>query len=205
MRIAYRILDWCQKHTVDVFLTQMWANVKWNTFPEFQSTPTGIVHSGPLSMDDFAEGFSTCVEHLVKKRGYTCIKFLCITNEPTYRWSWWNKPPNEPMPLRPGLEAVRKALDAKGIAVPLLAPDTVGVPAFNPASMDFHELIGGYDFHWYDARFDWKPGHTISIEPADVFSVSADETTFTDRLPPSSLTIYTTYKLAHSEPGIITD
>jgi hypothetical protein len=28
--------------------------------------------------------------------------------------------------------------------------------------MDFHDLVGGYDFHWYDARFDWEKGHTIS-------------------------------------------
>ncbi len=65
MRILYRILDFCQDHNVDVVLTQMWSNVKWNAFPEFRNTPTGIVHSGPYSMDDFAEGLAACME-------YTC-------------------------------------------------------------------------------------------------------------------------------------
>ena len=152
MRILYRILDWCQKNEVDVFLTQMWSNVKWNAFPEFSDTPAGIVHSGPLSMDDFAEGLATCVEHLVRKKGYTCIKWLCITNEPTYKWSWWNRPPNEPIPLKPGLEAVRKALDRKKLAVPLSAPDTVGVPELDPQGFGFAPLVGAYDFHSYGVR-----------------------------------------------------
>jgi len=156
MRILYRILDWCQKHQADVFLTQMWSNVAWNAFPEFRNTPTGIVHSGPCSMDDFAEGLAACVEHLVKAKGYTCIKWLCITNEPGYKWAWWNKPPAEPMPLRPGLEAVRKALDQRGLAVPLSAPDMVGVPPLNPQRFDFHELVGAYDFHSYFVPWDFR-------------------------------------------------
>ncbi len=45
----------------------------------------------------------------------------------------------------------------------------------------------------------------LKIEPAGDFPLSADATTFTDRLPPSSLTIYTTYKLVHSAPGIIAE
>ena len=155
MRILYRILDWCQKNDADVFLTQMWSNVAWNTFDEFRKTPAGIVHSGPRSMDDFSEGLATCVEHLVKKKGYTCIKWLCITNEPSYGWSWWNRPPNVPMPLRPGLDAVRKALDKRGLNVALSAPDMVGVPTFDPTKIDFDDLVGAYDYHSYGIPFDW--------------------------------------------------
>ena len=33
MRILYRILDWCQRNKADVFLQQMWGNVRWNAFP----------------------------------------------------------------------------------------------------------------------------------------------------------------------------
>ena len=49
MRILYRILDWCQRHQVDVFLQQMWSDVAWNAFPELRGTSDGIVGSGPLS------------------------------------------------------------------------------------------------------------------------------------------------------------
>ncbi len=156
MRILYRILDWCEKNKADVFLQQMWGNVAWNAFPEWRDNAVGRVHSGPASMDDFGEGLATLVEHLVKKKGYTCIRWVCINNEPNDFWSWWQEPPNHVMPLRPGLAAVRKALNAKGIAIPLSGPDlTGGVPPLEPKQYDFHDLLGAYDFHSYSEDFDW--------------------------------------------------
>ena len=177
MRILYRILDWCRKNDVDVFLTQMWSNVKWNAFPEFRDKPAHIVHSGPHSMDDFAEGLATCVEYLVETKKYTCIKHLCITNEPCNRWSWWNKPPNVPMPLTPGLAAVRKALDKRGVDVPLIGPDTVYIPKADSKTIAYSDvergspLLGAYDFHWYDARFDFEEsGRVISTGERELAS-----------------------------------
>ena len=41
MRILYRILDWCERRQADVFLQQMWGNVDWNAFPEFQTAFDG--------------------------------------------------------------------------------------------------------------------------------------------------------------------
>ena len=157
MRILYRILDWCQKNKADVFLQQMWGNVRWNTFPAWRDDPIGRVHSGPLSMEDFGEGLATLVEHLVKTKGYTCIRWVCINNEPNGGWSWWQQPPNTLMPLRPGLAAVRKALDAKGIRIPLSGPDLTGGRAAAGAASGsiFIDLLGAYDFHTYDENFDW--------------------------------------------------
>jgi hypothetical protein len=62
MRILYRILDWCQRRNADVFFQQMWGNVAWNTFPQWKDDPVRRVHSGPLSMNDFAEGVATLVD-----------------------------------------------------------------------------------------------------------------------------------------------
>jgi hypothetical protein len=45
----------------------------------------------------------------------------------------------------------------------------------------------------------------LTIEPQAGFPLSKDGATFADRLPASSLTIYTTYNLAHEAPGIIAD
>jgi len=156
MRILYRILDWCEQNRADVFLQQMWGNIRWNTFPEWRDDPVTRVHSGPLSMEDFGEGLATLVEHLVKTKHYTCIRWLCINNEPNGGWSWWEAPPNHLLPLKPGLAAVRKALDKRGLTLPLSGPDlTGGVPDFNPKKFDFHELLGAYDFHSYDENFDF--------------------------------------------------
>ena len=157
MRILYRILDWCEKNKADVFFQQMWGNVKWNTFPPWRDDAVKRVHSAPASMEDFGEGLATLVEHLVKKKGYTCIKWLCITNEPGAGFSWWQEPPNKPMTIKPGLAAVRKSLDARGLSIPLSGPDmTGGVPALDPKRFDFLDLLGAYDFHSYDENFDWR-------------------------------------------------
>ncbi len=167
MRILGRILDWCQKRGADVFFQQMWGNVDWNAFPEFRGDAVKRVHSGPLSIDDFADGLAALVQRLVEEKRYTCIKWVSITNEPGYDWSWWQEPPNRSMPLRPGLAAVRKALDRRGVRVPLSGPDMTDLPAIDPKKIDYDELIGAYDLHSYYARFDWHKAGGYALADAE--------------------------------------
>jgi len=156
MRVLYRILDWCERRHCDVFLTQMWSNVRWNAFPEYRDDAAGRIHSGPASLDDFVEGLTHMVEHLVKTRKYTCIRWLAITNEPGDKFSWFQKPPNQPLSVTPALVAVRKAFDKRGIHVPLSAPDRYW-SAFDPAKEDYREFVGAFDVHEYSPKFDWLP------------------------------------------------
>jgi hypothetical protein len=168
MRILYRILDWNQAHGADVFFQQMWCNAAWLAYPEFRDDPVGRVHSAPADLDAFADGLATLIEHLIKKRGYTCIKWLCITNEPGANFSWWQAPPNTPLSIEPGLAAVRKALDKRGLGLPLSGPDvtTGGFPAKIPGAFGFLGMLGAYDFHDYDADFDFRSrGHVARQEP----------------------------------------
>jgi len=167
MRILYRILDWCRDRHADVFLQCMWGNVEWNSFPEFRGDPIKRVHSGPYSMEGFADGLAALVKHLLSAKGYTCIHWLCINNEPGYDWSWWQRPPNEPMPLRDGLAAVRRALDRQGINVPLSGPDWTDLPELKPEKVDFDQFIGAYDLHSYYAGFDWHPGGGYTMAVAE--------------------------------------
>jgi len=164
MRILYRILDFCERRKVDVLLQQMWGNVAWNTFEPWRDDPVRRVHSGPVSMEDFAEGLAALAEHLIHEKGYTCIRWMAITNEPGQDWSWWQKPPNEPIPLQLGLAAVRKTLDDKGISVPLVGPDWASTPSLDPKKIDFDPFIGAYDIHSYVANFD---GHNVGISLSD--------------------------------------
>ena len=168
MRILHRILDWNQTNGADVFFQQMWCNAAWLAYPEFRDDPVGRVHSAPADMDAFADGLAALMEHLIKKRGYTCIKWLCINNEPGAGFSWWNAPPNKPLSLRPGVEAVRKALDRHGLEkLPLSGPDVTigGFPASVPGGFDFLDRLGAYDFHDYSADFDFRSrGHIARQE-----------------------------------------
>ncbi|MCX6901273.1 MAG: hypothetical protein NT105_21560 [Verrucomicrobia bacterium] len=167
MRILYRILDWNQKNGADVFFQQMWCNTAWLAYPEFRDDPVGRVHSAPCDLEAFANGLVTLMEHLIKKRGYTCIKWLCINNEPGAKFSWWQAPPNKPLSIAGGLAAVRKALDQRGLTLPLSAPDTTfgGFPDKFPAEYDYLPLLGAYDFHDYGADFDFRTkGHIAAQE-----------------------------------------
>jgi hypothetical protein len=158
MRVLYRILDWADANQVDVFLQQMWQNVRWNAYPAFQSAQRDWLRSAPADVEAFAEGFAAMAEHLVKTKGYRSIKYFCITNEPGWNWSWWQVPPGTPTSITPGLEAVRHALDRRGIDVPLSAPDWTDLPPLYPVNIDYDHLIGAYDIHSYYARPDWHEG-----------------------------------------------
>ncbi len=166
MRILYRILDWHQRSQAEVFFQQMWCNAAWLAYPEFRDDPVGRVHSAPVDLDAFADGLAALMEHLIKKRGYTCIKWLCITNEPGANFSWWQAPPNKPLSIAAGLTAVRRALDRRGLKLPLSGPDTTtGFPAQAPGDLDYRGLLGAYDFHDYGADFDFRTkGHIAAQE-----------------------------------------
>jgi hypothetical protein len=145
MAALYKILDWAEANEADVFLQQMWSNVKWNAYPGVQP-----LLSAPKSVDDFARGIATLLEHLTVTKKYTCIRWVCITNEPPGGgWgSWWSTGETD-APLTPVLKAVREALDGKNIRVPVSGPDWTDLPAFDPAKIDFDPYIGAYDIHSY--------------------------------------------------------
>jgi hypothetical protein len=168
MRILYRILDWNQKNGADVFFQQMWCNAAWLAYPEFRDDPVGRVHSAPTDLEAFAEGLASLMEHLVANRGYTCIKWLCINNEPGADFSWWQTPLNKPLSIAAGVAATRKALDRHGLQkLPLSGPDIAGdgFPASVPGGFDFLPLLGAYDFHDYGADFDFRShGHMARQE-----------------------------------------
>lgn len=145
MQALYNILDWAEDNHADVFLQQMWSNVKWNSYAKVQP-----LLSAPKSLSDFAAGLAALMEFLVHKKEYTCIKWLCITNEPPGgTWgSWWSAGEQDAL-LTPALKEVRNALDEKNIQIPISGPDWTDLPAFDEDKIDFDAYIGAYDIHSY--------------------------------------------------------
>jgi hypothetical protein len=168
MRILYRILDWNQKNGADVFFQQMWVNAGWLAYPGSRTDPIKRVHSAPQDLDAFANGLATLMEYLIKKRGYTCIKWLSITNEPGANWSWWQGPSGEPLTIGTGLQSVRRALAERGLDLPLSGPDA-GVEVFHAAlKTEDAGLLGAYDFHDYGIRIDADSGGYIRKQVGDL-------------------------------------
>ena len=162
MQALYRILDWCERNKADVFLTQMYSNVEWNAYEGVSP-----VQSAPKNMDDFAVGLATLVDHLINKKKYTCIKWICITNEPAGDWSWWLGPGRKMLSITPGLQAVRAELDKRGIRIPLSAPDWnhIGDPPAN--GFDFAPHVGAYDSHDYGHANPIGMGRWVKLAHAE--------------------------------------
>lgn len=152
MAALYKILDWAEASNADVFLQQMWSNVKWNSYPGVQP-----LLSAPRSIEDFAEGIGSLAEHLLKVKNYTCIKWICITNEPPGgSWgSWWSTGEKD-APLTPALKEVRRVLDEKKLDLRISGPDWTDLPEFDAGKIDFDKYIGAYDIHSYQGMDEAK-------------------------------------------------
>lgn len=161
MRVMYKVLDWAESRGVDVFLTQMWADVAWNSFAENAGDPVRTLRSAPKEMNEWAFGLGELIEHLTKVKKYTCLRWLVICNEPEQdEFSWWQDANMKAMPITPGLKAARAELDRRGLALPLSGPDWPFLPAFDPSKVNFDQYVGAIDFHSYDAVFDSMGGGT---------------------------------------------
>jgi sialidase-1 len=162
MQALYRILDWCERNKADVFLTQMYSNVGWNAYEGVSP-----VQSAPKNMDDFAVGLATLLDHLVNQRKYTCIKWICITNEPAGDWSWWLGPGRKMLSITPGLQAVRAELDKRGIGIPLSAPDWNHIGDPPAQGFDFAPHVGAYDSHDYGHANPIGMGRWVKLAHAE--------------------------------------
>jgi hypothetical protein len=112
MQSRYRTLDEYQRLGTDVNIT----GVEW-----------GLVkpYADPAKA---ATGIATLVEHLVKERGYTCVKYWTLTNEPNGQW---NKPGQDfevyrEVHRRVKEEFARRGLDVKAVG----SDDTSGFEWF---------------------------------------------------------------------------
>ncbi|MEM6628030.1 MAG: hypothetical protein AAF694_00080 [Bacteroidota bacterium] len=173
MRILYRILDWCEAHQTDVFLQQMWSNIRWNAHDSLLGSPNSVLKSSPKNLNAFAEGMVALVEYLTQVKGYTCIKYLCLTNEPGHAWSWFQDGEMKPDNLTKALKCVHEKLKAAGIDLPLAGPDWTDLPELDESLIDFDPYIGAYDIHSYNANFDWrKEGFASSDWPLGGYPLS---------------------------------
>jgi hypothetical protein len=118
-----------------------------------------VLRSAPYSLPDWANGIGELMNHLVHEKGYTCIRWISVFNEPGHNdFSWWQDSNLRSVPITPGLRAARQELDRRGLTVPISAPDWTDLPPLTPGLIDFDEWIGAYDLHSYLATFDSMMG-----------------------------------------------
>ena len=143
----HRVLDWCQRNDADVFLTEAWRCAEWLAIPGVHP-----VRSAPNDPKAYAEGLATLVEHVLRERKYSCVKWLCLTNEPNLESLWWEGGEKK-VPLAPMFAAVRAELDQRGIALPISGPDWAGIPEEVPNMSELVPFLGATDWHDYAGAY----------------------------------------------------
>lgn len=133
MRRLYPILDYCQRHDVQVMLGEWGAPFGWKWDDPRWSTAIGA-----------------CLEQLIKVRGYTCIRYYNKINEPqggTEIYRTW----------RAAQASLRAELVRRGLTpqVMLVGPDHSGSHSaldwVRYTLGDAADLMGAYETHWYAA------------------------------------------------------
>lgn len=166
MQILYKYLDYCQSRGIDVFLQEMYPNVKWLTPPAWQNNTEMVILSAPSDLDAWSDGIVVLLEHLLVAKKYTCIKWFCVANEPMHGWSWWKQYPDKSSaPITPALKLLYEKINEKGLPVQLSGPDwsmemgrDVKNEGYNygPEKVDFANYVGAFDLHSYMSRPDWE-------------------------------------------------
>jgi hypothetical protein len=144
MRLLYRHLDACQEQGMTVLLTD------WGCEPDWLKVP-GIAHVADLK---YAAAIGGYMDHLINQRGYTCIRYFIMVNEPNYEvrdWARWQS----------GIENVsaefeRRGLDAK---VSIAGSDESNAMDWHQRAVDrTKHLLGAYDVHRYANDSKVRPG-----------------------------------------------
>ena len=145
MQALYNILDWAEANDVDVFLQQMWMNAEWNALPGIHP-----LISAPKDLDDHANSIATLIEYLTLKKGYTCIKYFCMTNEPPGgTWGyWWEYGENEGH-INDAWARLKAEFDERNIKIPISGPDWTDMPPFEAEKLEMTVNFGAIDIHSY--------------------------------------------------------
>jgi hypothetical protein len=145
MQALYNILDWCEENSAVVFLQQMVSHVEWNSYPGVHP-----LISAPRSLDDFAHGIATLLEYLTNEKGYTCIKYFCMTNEPPGGpWGYWWEYGDSEGSIDDAWKRLKEEFDSRGITIPISGPDWTSMPPFEEEKLGFVKYLGAIDIHSY--------------------------------------------------------
>jgi hypothetical protein len=112
MRSHYRTLELYQRIGASVAV----CGVEWG-MPAVFDDPEGL-----------ARGWGVLLEHLIRERGLTCVRYWTLTNEPNTHWDRLGKTFEDYVRIH---ELVKEELDRRGLDVAILgSDDTAGLDWF---------------------------------------------------------------------------
>ncbi|OGJ86730.1 MAG: hypothetical protein A2268_13550 [Candidatus Raymondbacteria bacterium RifOxyA12_full_50_37] len=140
----YRHLDVCQALGSTVLLADWGVEQGW-------TVPPG---SDIVSTDDtlYASVIGNYLDHLINVRGYTCIRYFILVNEPNYEVGSFSR-------WAAGVSNVKNALVTRGLQdkVLLAGSDMSNNVAWHTQAVELN-ILGAYDFHRYASGADILSG-----------------------------------------------
>ena len=144
MKALYRQLDVCQKLGIAVLLTD------WGIEPPRLRTLDVTRVEDPR----YAEIVANYMGYLLHTKGYTCIKYFILVNEPNYEVRDWDR-------WKAGVQHVSAAFHRKGLdgKVTLLGSDHSNADDWHRNAVDqLKNNLGGYDIHRYASPEETRSG-----------------------------------------------
>lgn len=144
MKSLYRHLDFCQQEGIAVILTD------WGCEPAWLKTP-GIVDVGDPK---YAAAIGGYMAHLLNTKGYRCIRYFVMVNEPNLEVKNWER-------WKQGFTQVADEFQRRGIspAVQMVGSDESGNERWHRNAVDqLRERIGVFDLHRYTTLEELSSG-----------------------------------------------
>lgn len=159
--ILIKILDFCEQEGISVIIGE------WG-------------HNGGSTIDqEWLEQSSNFLEWLLNTKGYTCIKYFNMVNEPNGSWSTISG--NYTL-WKSLVEQFHAKLVEKGIAsrIKILGPDiaiwsTSSVSWINYTNADLGSIVGAYDIHTYPTESEVRNGSYQTMVKAYQVAVPASK------------------------------
>ena len=146
MKRLYRHLDVCQSVGSTVLLTDWGVEKGW-------TVPVGSDIT--LTNDTlYASVIGTYLDHLINTKGYTCIKYFILVNEPNYEVETFSR-------WAAGVTNVAAAINKRGLQnkVKIAGSDMANADDWHTQAVDqLKNTLGAYDFHRYASGSDIMSG-----------------------------------------------
>ncbi|TGV02428.1 cellulase family glycosylhydrolase [Flavivirga rizhaonensis] len=152
VKSLYKVLDYCQKNDITVLFGEWGAPGLWKT----DKNPNNINRADDVR---WIEMITKYLEHLIVEKGYTCIKYYNLVNEPNGYWASTNGDWEQ---WKAGYQLLNNTLKSKGLDkyVTLAGPDAVtqwNHPTHPKKAEDWvystindlDSITALYDFHIY--------------------------------------------------------
>ncbi len=157
MQVLYKYLDYFEKNGVIVQLQEMYPNAKWLAHKSLQSNDVDIIKSGPDDLDAWSDGIIALLKHLTITKGYTCIKYFGVANEPHHSWSWWkNDDGQTSQSIIPALAVLRKKLGNQKLKMPITGPEEMFYHwEVKNSQTNYSPYVDAFTYHEYMTIIDW--------------------------------------------------